>query len=48
MDTASVWLTTGLQEAEEKMIRTAVPKEHQALGRKVKGYDGKIWDQSMP
>lgn len=30
----------------QKMLKTADPAEHQALGRKVKGYDGKVWDQS--
>ncbi|PSK55989.1 hypothetical protein B9Z65_4867 [Elsinoe australis] len=33
------------EEAAEKMRKTKVPKEHQALGRKVKNYDGKVWDQ---
>lgn len=33
------------QESVQKMLKTSNPAEHQALGRKVRGYNGKIWDQ---
>lgn len=29
-----------------QMLRTRDPKAHKALGRKVKGFDGGVWDQS--
>jgi hypothetical protein len=28
------------------MMKTTIPKEHQALGRKAKGFDRKKWDES--
>jgi predicted NAD-dependent protein-ADP-ribosyltransferase YbiA (DUF1768 family) len=28
------------------MASTTDPKEHKALGRKVKDFDGKVWDQN--
>lgn len=28
------------------MLETTSPKEHKALGRKVKNFDGKVWDES--
>jgi len=36
----------GDEETEKEMLRTTEPKKHQTLGRVVKGYDGKIWDQN--
>jgi hypothetical protein len=30
------------------MMETTIPKEHQALGRKAKGFDRKKWDESKP
>ena len=36
-----------IQEIAKKMMQTTVPKEHKALGRKAKGFDGKVWDESM-
>lgn len=32
-------------ESEKAMLETTDPKTHRDLGRKVKGYDGKVWDQ---
>ena len=29
------------------MMATIVPSEHQALGRKAKGFDRKKWDERM-
>lgn len=33
------------QETAQKMMQTTVPSEHQALGRKAKGFDRKKWDE---
>ncbi|KAK0363510.1 hypothetical protein LTR94_014955 [Friedmanniomyces endolithicus] len=38
-------LTWSVQETAQKMMETTVPAEHQALGRKAKGFDRKKWDQ---
>lgn len=38
---------TGLQETAKQMMETTVPAEHQALGRKAKGFDRKKWDERM-
>ncbi|KAF2153720.1 DUF1768-domain-containing protein [Myriangium duriaei CBS 260.36] len=35
----------GDSEAEQQMLATDDPETQRDLGRKVKGYDGKIWDQ---
>ncbi|KAI9660965.1 MAG: hypothetical protein M1821_009292 [Bathelium mastoideum] len=49
---AEMWMMTQKaklfndQGTSEQMMQTIVPKEHQALGRKVKGYNGKVWDQN--
>jgi predicted NAD-dependent protein-ADP-ribosyltransferase YbiA (DUF1768 family) len=34
-----------LQETAEQMMKTTVPSEHQALGRKAKGFNRAVWDQ---
>ncbi|KAF2432804.1 DUF1768-domain-containing protein [Tothia fuscella] len=34
------------EEIASKMAATNDPKEHQALGRKVRNYDGKLWDEN--
>jgi predicted NAD-dependent protein-ADP-ribosyltransferase YbiA (DUF1768 family) len=34
------------QETAKQMMQTTIPKEHQALGRKAKGFDRKKWDES--
>lgn len=33
------------QETAQKMMQTTVPSEHQALGRKAKGFDRQKWDE---
>jgi predicted NAD-dependent protein-ADP-ribosyltransferase YbiA (DUF1768 family) len=33
------------QETAEQMMKTTVPSEHQALGRKAKGFNRAVWDQ---
>lgn len=33
------------QEIAKKMMETTIPKEHKALGRKAKGFDGKKWNE---
>lgn len=33
------------QETAEKMMQTTVPSEHQALGRKAKGFNRPKWDE---
>ena len=33
------------QEIAQQMMQTTVPKEHQALGRKAKGFDRAKWDE---
>ncbi|KAI9709743.1 MAG: hypothetical protein M1820_003145 [Bogoriella megaspora] len=49
---SEMWMMTqkaklfGDEESFKKMMQTTVAKEHQALGRKVKGYNGKIWDEN--
>ena len=37
-----------VQETAQKMMETTIPKEHQALGRKAKGFDRKKWDERKP
>ena len=37
----------GDEAVAKEMLRTSDPKAHKALGRKVRGFDGKVWDQSM-
>lgn len=37
----------GDEAVAKQMLRTSDPKAHKALGRKVRGFDGKVWDQSM-
>ncbi|KAJ4985662.1 hypothetical protein SVAN01_08837 [Stagonosporopsis vannaccii] len=36
----------GDEEVAKEMLRTSDPKMHKALGRKVKGFDGKVWDEN--
>jgi len=36
---------TPTQEIAEQMMKTTVPSEHQALGRKAKGFSRAVWDQ---
>jgi len=36
---------SSIQETAEKMMKTTVPAEHQALGRKAKGFSRAVWDQ---
>ena len=36
---------TSTQETAEKMMQTTVPSEHQALGRKAKGFNRPKWDE---
>ncbi|KAK3621415.1 hypothetical protein LTR56_022809 [Elasticomyces elasticus] len=49
--TAEMWMMIekaklfGDEETAQKMMETTVPAEHQALGRKAKGFDRKKWDQ---
>ncbi|KAK0855228.1 hypothetical protein LTR03_001994 [Friedmanniomyces endolithicus] len=49
--TAEMWMMIqkaklfGDEETAKKMMETTVPAEHQALGRKAKGFDRKKWDQ---
>ncbi|KAK1824626.1 hypothetical protein LTR12_000951 [Friedmanniomyces endolithicus] len=49
--TAEMWMMIqkaklfGDEETARKMMETTVPAEHQALGRKAKGFDRKKWDQ---
>jgi len=49
--TAEMWMMIqkaklfGDEEIARKMMETTVPAEHQALGRKAKGFDRKKWDQ---
>ncbi|EME41405.1 hypothetical protein DOTSEDRAFT_176519 [Dothistroma septosporum NZE10] len=49
--TAEMWMMIqkarlfGDEEIAEQMMQTTVPKEHQALGRKAKGFDRKKWDE---
>ena len=47
---ASKWLAIvakadGTKEIAKQMMETTVPAEHQALGRKAKGFNRKEWDQ---
>ncbi|KAK3703791.1 hypothetical protein LTR37_014237 [Vermiconidia calcicola] len=35
----------GDEDIAQQMMETTVPKEHQALGRKAKGFDRKKWDE---
>ncbi|KAG9192872.1 hypothetical protein G6011_11606 [Alternaria panax] len=35
----------GDEEVAKQMLETANPKEHKALGRKVRGFDEKVWDK---
>lgn len=35
------------EDIARKMLDTTDPKTHKALGRKVRGFDGRVWDQSM-
>ncbi|PNS20780.1 hypothetical protein CAC42_2711 [Sphaceloma murrayae] len=32
-------------DAQEAMLKTKEPRKHQGIGRKIKGFDRKIWDQ---
>ncbi|KAK4893834.1 hypothetical protein LTR27_007860 [Elasticomyces elasticus] len=49
--TAEMWMMIekaklfGDEETAQKMMETTIPAEHQALGRKAKGFDRKKWDQ---
>ncbi|KAK3652984.1 hypothetical protein LTR56_004934 [Elasticomyces elasticus] len=49
--TAEMWMMIekaklfGDKETAQKMMETTIPAEHQALGRKAKGFDRKKWDQ---
>lgn len=36
----------GDEEIAKKMLATTDPKKHKALGRKVKGFDGGVWNKS--
>ncbi|KAK4547746.1 hypothetical protein LTR36_000704 [Oleoguttula mirabilis] len=48
--TAEMWMMIqkaklfGDEEIAQQMMETTVPAEHQALGRKAKGFDRKKWD----
>ncbi len=35
----------GDEEIAKLMLETTDPKEHKALGRKVKGFDDKVWNE---
>ncbi len=37
--------TDYIQETAQAMMQTTTPSEHQALGRKAKGFDRKKWDE---
>ncbi|WPG99369.1 Hypothetical protein R9X50_00218300 [Acrodontium crateriforme] len=49
--TAEMWMMVqkarlfGDEDIAQKMMQTTNPKEHQALGRKAKGFDRKKWDE---
>jgi hypothetical protein len=49
--TAEMWMMVqkarcfGDEEIAKLMLETTDPKEHKALGRKVKGFDEKIWNE---
>lgn len=34
-----------VKDIAQQMMQTTIPKEHQALGRKAKGFDRKKWDE---
>lgn len=50
--TAEMWMMVqkarlfGDEDVAREMLRTRDPKAHKALGRKVRGFDGKVWDAS--
>lgn len=37
----------GDEAVAREMLQTSDPKAHKALGRKVRGFDGGVWDESM-
>jgi len=37
----------GDEEIAKQMLETMSPKEHKDLGREVKGFDEKVWDERM-
>jgi len=37
----------GDEEIAKQMLGTTSPKEHKDLGREVKGFDEKVWDERM-
>jgi ribA/ribD-fused uncharacterized protein len=49
--TAEMWMMVqkarcfGDEEIAKLMLETTDPKEHKALGRQVKGFDGKVWNE---
>lgn len=36
----------GDEKVAKEMLRTTDPKKHKALGRTVRGFDERVWDQS--
>ena len=51
--TAEMWMMVqkarlfGDEKVAKQMLATTKPQEHKALGRLVKGFDGKVWDECM-
>ncbi|KAI4930808.1 uncharacterized protein J4E92_004641 [Alternaria infectoria] len=51
--TAEMWMMVhkarcfGDEEIAKQMLETTSPKEHKDLGREVKGFDEKVWDERM-
>jgi len=49
--TAEMWMMVqkarlfGDEKVAKQMLATTKPQEHKALGRLVKGFDGKVWDE---
>ena len=36
----------GDEDVARQMLKTSDPKKHKALGRQVKNFDNRVWDES--
>ena len=50
--TAEMWMMVqkarlfGDEDVARQMLKTSDPKKHKALGRQVKNFDNRVWDES--